>query len=98
MKTSFPKNQIKVVLLEGVHETGAEMLRSEGFSVETLPKALEGKTLLKAASEAHVLGIRSKTHRAAPRRRSAKAKAKSCRWTSKSKRGSAWNTSRTSSR
>lgn len=59
--TSFPKDRIKIVLLEGVHSRGAEILRAEGFHVETHAKALEGEALLKAASDAHVLGIRSKT-------------------------------------
>lgn len=62
MQTSFPKNRIKVVLLEGVHEAGAKMLEAEGFSVESSGKALEGKALAKAVGGAHVLGIRSKTN------------------------------------
>ena len=62
MQTSFPKNRIKVVLLEGVHEAGAKMLEAEGFNVESSGKALEGKALAKAVGGAHVLGIRSKTN------------------------------------
>ncbi|MCG3122298.1 MAG: D-3-phosphoglycerate dehydrogenase [Phycisphaerales bacterium] len=60
-KTSFPKASIRVVLLEGIHPRGAELLRQEGFQVELLPKALEGSALHKAIAGAHVLGIRSKT-------------------------------------
>lgn len=59
--TSFPKGKIRVLLLEGVHPRGAEMLRQEGFQVELLPKALEGPALIKALTGVHLLGIRSKT-------------------------------------
>jgi D-3-phosphoglycerate dehydrogenase len=53
--------KIKVVLLEGIDAAGREMLAAEGFAVEALPKALEGKALKDAAAGAQVLGIRSKT-------------------------------------
>ena len=36
MKTSFPKARIRAVLLEGVHDAGAEMLTAEGFTVKVL--------------------------------------------------------------
>lgn len=65
MKTSFPKGQIEAVLLEGVHPHGVEMLKSEGFKVESLPKALEGAALRKAVANAHIIGIRSKSELAA---------------------------------
>lgn len=61
MKTSFPKDKIKVVLLEGIDAAGKEMLSEEGFAVESLPKALEGPALKEAVKGAHLLGIRSKT-------------------------------------
>jgi len=61
MKTSFPKNKIKVVLLEGVHPAGAEALRGEGFTVETMAGSPDRAKLLRAVADCHVLGIRSKT-------------------------------------
>jgi len=61
MTTSFPKHKIRVVLLEGVHDRGAELLRAEGFDVEALPRSLAHDDLLEAARDAHLLGIRSKT-------------------------------------
>ncbi len=61
MKTSFPKDKIRVVLLEGVHARGAALFRSEGFDVETMTGAPDEAKLLKLASECHVLGVRSKT-------------------------------------
>lgn len=61
MRTSFPKNKIKVVLLEGVHELARERIAAEGFSVETLPAALGEADLINAIGDAHAVGIRSKT-------------------------------------
>ncbi|MGD9688629.1 MAG: phosphoglycerate dehydrogenase [Phycisphaerales bacterium] len=61
MSTSFPKEKIRVVLLESIHEAGREALAREGFSVTAHDKALEGPALRRAIGEAHILGIRSKT-------------------------------------
>ena len=59
--TSFPKNKIRVLLLEGVHASGAERLSAEGFDVSTLNHALEGVELARALKGVHLLGIRSKS-------------------------------------
>ena len=59
--TSFPKDKIRVVLLEGVHPRGAAMFKGEGFSVETSAKSPDEASLRKMLANAHVLGIRSKT-------------------------------------
>ncbi len=61
MKTSFPKDRIKIVLVENIHPAGVAMLREEGYQVETLAGAPDQARLLKLASDAHLLGIRSKT-------------------------------------
>ena len=61
MKTGFPKDKIKVVLVENIHPSGAAALRAEGFSVETMTGAPDEAKLLKLVRDAHVLGIRSKT-------------------------------------
>ncbi|MCC6677619.1 MAG: phosphoglycerate dehydrogenase [Phycisphaerales bacterium] len=61
MKTSFPKDKIRAVLLESIHPAGVEMLEREGFAVETRKGALEGRHLETAIKGAHLLGIRSKT-------------------------------------
>ncbi len=60
-KTSFPKEQIKVLLLENIHDTALDAFKREGFSVERLKKALSPKELAEALADVHVLGIRSKT-------------------------------------
>ncbi len=60
-KTSFPKDKIEVVLLEGTHPSGTALVEREGFSVTTMSGALEGAELIDAIGRAHVVGVRSKT-------------------------------------
>ncbi|MBV72288.1 MAG: phosphoglycerate dehydrogenase [Myxococcales bacterium] len=62
MKTSYPLKKIKVVLLEGVHERAAHLLREAGFQVETHAVAYQGQDLIDVAGDAHLIGLRSKTH------------------------------------
>lgn len=59
--TSYPKEKIRVLLLEGIRNEGVELLREEGFSVETRAEALSESELLKMIDRVFVLGIRSKT-------------------------------------
>lgn len=61
MRTSFPKSRIKLVAFEGIHPAGLELLRHDGFAVETLAGAPDEATLINMVSEAHLLAIRSKT-------------------------------------
>jgi D-3-phosphoglycerate dehydrogenase len=60
--TSYPPEKIKVLLLENVHSTAQEIIRAEGFQLETLPRALPEGELAEKLRDVHVLGIRSKTH------------------------------------
>jgi D-3-phosphoglycerate dehydrogenase len=60
-ETSFPKDQIKVLLLENVHPSAHELFRGEGFQLETLPSAVGSEDLARRIEDVHVLGIRSKT-------------------------------------
>jgi len=59
--TSFPKDQIKVLLLENVHPSAHELFRAEGFQLEALKTALGEDELVRRIEDVHVLGIRSKT-------------------------------------
>lgn len=59
--TSFPKTEIKILLLENIHPVATEAFRSEGFQVETVKGALSDAELAQRVRDAHVLGIRSKT-------------------------------------
>jgi D-3-phosphoglycerate dehydrogenase len=59
--TSFPKDRIKILLLENIHPSAHELFRSEGFHLETLKNALPEAELASRIEDVHVLGIRSKT-------------------------------------
>ena len=59
--TSFPKQDIKVLLLENIHETAHEIFREQGFQIETVPGALSEAELAARLRDVHILGIRSKT-------------------------------------
>ena len=61
-KTSLDKNKIRFLLLEGIHPSGVELIRSAGYTqVETLSGALEGEELKARLADVHFLGIRSRT-------------------------------------
>lgn len=58
---SYPKNRINVLLLENVHPVALELLRSDGFNVETYAAAMTEDELIEKIKNVSVLGIRSKT-------------------------------------
>jgi len=58
---SYPKNRIKVLLLENVHPIGVELLEKEGFTVEEYPAGLDEEELAEKIKGVSILGIRSKT-------------------------------------
>ncbi|HYQ18629.1 MAG TPA: phosphoglycerate dehydrogenase, partial [Polyangiaceae bacterium] len=60
--TSFPKDRIKVLLLENIHPGAQQLFAAEHFQVEALKHALKEEELIQKISDVHVLGIRSKTH------------------------------------
>lgn len=61
-KLSLEKDKIKVVLLEGIHENAVKMFKEAGYSnVDHYPAALDADELKSVVSEAHFLGIRSRT-------------------------------------
>jgi hypothetical protein len=61
-RLSVPKAKLKFVLLEGIHASGVDALRRDGYSwVERHDKALAGDELAAALADAHFLGIRSRT-------------------------------------
>ena len=61
MGVSYPKNRIKVLLLENIHETGFNLLYKDGYSVERVKGSLSEDDLCKKIKDVSVLGIRSKT-------------------------------------
>lgn len=61
-RLSFPKDRIRVLLLEGVNDSAVATLQQAGYTKLTrLPKALDEAQLLEAIEKTHVLGIRSRT-------------------------------------
>lgn len=62
-KTSYPKQDIRVLLLEGVSQTAVETFRAAGYTqIEFHEKSLPEDELKRRIAEAHIVGIRSRTH------------------------------------
>jgi D-3-phosphoglycerate dehydrogenase len=59
--TSFPKSEIKVLLLENIHPVAAAAFAADGFQVETVKSALPEAELVERVRDVHLLGIRSKS-------------------------------------
>ncbi|UQD55601.1 phosphoglycerate dehydrogenase [Flavobacterium sp. K5-23] len=59
---SYPKNRIKVLLLENVHEDAVKIFEHEGYNVEVIKGALSEDELCEKIKGVSILGIRSKTH------------------------------------
>ncbi|MFM7023986.1 MAG: phosphoglycerate dehydrogenase [Flavobacteriales bacterium] len=62
MAISYPKNRIKVLLLENIHTNAFNIFTEEGYTVETMKGALDEAELCKKIKDVHILGIRSKTN------------------------------------
>jgi D-3-phosphoglycerate dehydrogenase len=59
---SLPKEKIKILLLEGIHESAVELFETAGYSnVTRLTKALDASELRDALQGVHIVGIRSRT-------------------------------------
>lgn len=61
MNISYPKNRIKVLLLENVHQDAVDNLKEEGYRVEVIKRSLDENELIEKIKDVHILGIRSKT-------------------------------------
>ncbi|TAM95395.1 MAG: phosphoglycerate dehydrogenase [Chitinophagaceae bacterium] len=60
--TSYPKEKIKILLLENIHEDAVEAFKAAGYpNVKLLSKALPEEELIKEIQHTHLIGIRSKT-------------------------------------
>lgn len=59
--TSFPKDRIDVLLLEGIHPAAEDLFRRETFQVRTHARKASGEELARLIGKAHVIGIRSGT-------------------------------------
>ena len=60
--TSLSKDKIRILLLEGIHASAVDNLARAGYrNVEQLKGALDRDTPLEKVSQAHMVGIRSRT-------------------------------------
>jgi D-3-phosphoglycerate dehydrogenase len=61
-KVSLPKEKIKILLLEGVHQSAVETLKNNGyFNIEYLKTSLPEEELVEKIKDVHFVGIRSRT-------------------------------------
>jgi D-3-phosphoglycerate dehydrogenase len=62
MSASYPKEKIKVLLLEGIHQNAVKTFQDAGYNnIELLSGALNESELLERIKDVSILGIRSKT-------------------------------------
>ncbi|MGH7493541.1 MAG: phosphoglycerate dehydrogenase [bacterium] len=59
--TSFPRNKIRVLLVEDIHPDGLNKFLQQGYQVEALPGAPKEDELCERIETVHLLGIRSTT-------------------------------------
>ena len=60
--TSYPRNKIKILLLENISDAAVQELEAAGYShIERIGGALSEEQLMKAVKGVHMIGIRSKT-------------------------------------
>jgi D-3-phosphoglycerate dehydrogenase len=60
-RAPFPRHKIRVTLLENIHPAAREALVESGYTVDVVPKALEGDDLAAVLAQSHVVGLRSRT-------------------------------------
>ncbi|WP_110707175.1 phosphoglycerate dehydrogenase [Salinicola lusitanus] len=61
-KTSLDKSKIKILLLEGIHQSAVDTLLNAGYtSIETLSTSLTEEDLIDKIRDVHFIGIRSRT-------------------------------------
>ena len=59
---SLAKDKIKILLLEGVHQSSIETLKAQGYSnIEFLKTSLPESELIEKIKDVHFIGIRSRT-------------------------------------
>ena len=62
-RTSFPKQDIKVLLLEGVSQTALDTFKAAGYTnIEYHKKSLPAEELKKSIADAYIVGLRSRTN------------------------------------
>ena len=61
LRTSFPREKIRITLLENIHPAACETLQEAGYSIDVIPRALDGDELNAAIADSFILGVRSRT-------------------------------------
>jgi D-3-phosphoglycerate dehydrogenase len=62
-KVSLAKDKIKILLLEGVHQSAVETLKRNGYTnIDYVKTSLPESELIERARDVHFIGIRSRTH------------------------------------
>jgi D-3-phosphoglycerate dehydrogenase len=65
-RLSLPKDQIRLLLLEGINQSAVDLITDSGYTnVTRVAQALDGPALREALAGVHLLGIRSRTQLAA---------------------------------
>lgn len=59
---SYPKNRIKVLVLENIHTNAFNKLKDEGYTVQYYTSAMTEEELIEAIKDVSIVCIRSKTH------------------------------------
>lgn len=61
-KVSLPKDKIKILLLEGLHQSAVDTLESNGYTnIEYIKTSLSEEELIEKIADVHFIGIRSRT-------------------------------------
>ena len=61
-KNSLAKDKIKVLLLEGLHQSSVDTFTNQGYSnIEYLKTSLSDEQLKEKIADVHFIGIRSRT-------------------------------------
>lgn len=62
LRTSYPKEKIRILFLENISESAVKNFRSQGYTqIDKVNKSLSEDDLIKEIKDVHILGIRSKT-------------------------------------
>jgi D-3-phosphoglycerate dehydrogenase len=62
LKTSYPKDKIKVLFLENISDAAVQYFKIQGYTdIKKVAGALSEEDLIKVIKDVHILGIRSKT-------------------------------------
>lgn len=60
--TSFPREKVKILLLEGIHASAVKLFKEHGYkTIDTMATSMSESELLKTMDHYHLIGIRSKT-------------------------------------